>query len=69
MAKFLLLFSACLVLFGSKFLILEVLEFAFRAEMQFKGAFHVVVTLIDIIVVIMVVEDLSAQITKALGLR
>lgn len=69
MAKFLRIFSAWLVLFGSKFLILEALEFAFGNEVQFKGAFHGVVALIVVIVVMMVVEALSARIAKGLGLR
>ena len=39
-ARFVRYFSAWLILFGSKFVILEALSFAFGDSLRFTGAFH-----------------------------
>lgn len=68
-AKFMRIFSAWLVLFGSKFVILEALSFAFGDEVQFKGPFHGIVAFIVVIVVMLLTEAVSTKITKSLGFR
>ncbi|MDT0553399.1 hypothetical protein [Urechidicola vernalis] len=69
MAKFLRIFSAWAVLFGSKFVILEALSRAFGDEVQFKGPYHGIVAFIVVIVVMLLTEAVSTKITKALGFR
>ena len=69
LAKFLRIFSAWLVLFGSKFVILEALNIAFGDEVLFKGPFHGIVAFIVVIVVMLLTEAISTKITKALGFR
>jgi hypothetical protein len=49
-------FSAWLILFGSKFVILEALATAFGSNLQFLGRFHGVIVLIAVIVVMLVAE-------------
>ena len=68
-AKFLRIFSAWAVLFGSKFVILEALNIAFGDEVLFKGPFHGIVAFIVVIVVMLLTEALSSKIAKGLGLR
>jgi hypothetical protein len=67
--KFLKYFSAWLVLFGSKFLILEALAFLFEADLQFHGIWHGVITLIVVIVAMLAAEELVVRIYRRLGLR
>ena len=55
-AKFMRYFSAWLVLFGSKFVILEALSFALGGGLRFGGPFHGVVALIVVIVTMLAVE-------------
>ena len=68
-AKFLRVFSAWVVLFGSKFVILEALNIAFGDEVLFKGPFHGIVAFIVVIVVMLLTEALSSKIAKELGFR
>lgn len=49
-------FCAWLVIFGSKFVILEALDFTFGDEVSFGGPFHGLVALIVVIVVMIVAE-------------
>ena len=65
--KFLRFFSAWLVLFGSKFVILEALSFALGDSVRFSGAFHGIVWLIIVVVVMLVAEELVARIYRRLG--
>ena len=54
--KFMRFFTAWLVLFGSKFVILEALALAFGDRLRFGGPFHGIVALIVVVVVMLVVE-------------
>jgi heme A synthase len=67
--KFLRIFCAWLVLFGSKFVILEALSFAFGDNVQFHGMFHGLVALIVVVVAMLVVEEVVVRIYRRLGRR
>lgn len=54
---FLRFFCAWLVLFGSKFVILEAITMAFGDEVRFSGAFHGIVALIVVIIAMLVAEE------------
>lgn len=54
--KFMRFFTAWLVLFGSKFVILEALSFAFGDGLRFGGPFHGIVALIVVVVAMLAVE-------------
>jgi hypothetical protein len=65
--KFLRFFCAWLVLFGSKFVILEAITLMFGDRVRFEGAFHGIITLIVVIVVMLVAEELVVRIYRRLG--
>jgi hypothetical protein len=67
--KFLKYFVAWLILFGSKFVILEALAFLFEADLQFHGIWHGVITLIVVIVAMLVAEETVVRIYRRLGRR
>ena len=54
--KFMRFFTAWLILFGSKFVILEAVVLAFGDRLRFGGPFHGIVALIVVVVVMLVVE-------------
>lgn len=56
-AKFLRYFIAWLVLFGSKFVILEAISFAFDEDVYFGGPFHGLVILIIVIITMLAAEE------------
>ncbi len=60
-------FSAWLILFGSKFVILEALSFAFEEDVRFEGVFHGIVWLIIVVVVMIVVEELIVRFYRKLA--
>jgi hypothetical protein len=60
-------FVAWLILFGSKFVILEALSLAFGDLVQFHGVFHGIVWLIIVVVVMIVVEELVARLYRRLA--
>lgn len=60
-------FVAWLILFGSKFVILEVLSRAFGDLVQFKGAFHGIVWLIIVVVAMVVVEEIVVRFYRRLA--
>lgn len=64
---FLKYFSAWLILFGSKFVILEALALAFGKNVHFDGMWHGVVTLIVVVVVMLVVEELVVRFYRKLA--
>jgi hypothetical protein len=64
---FLKYFSAWLILFGSKFVILEALSFAFGEKLRFDGRWHGLITLIVVIVVMLVAEELIVRLYRRLG--
>ncbi|WP_455289373.1 hypothetical protein [Cupriavidus necator] len=55
--RFLRFFVAWLLLFGSKFVILEALTLAFGDKVRFDGAFHGIITLIVVIVTMLLAEE------------
>jgi len=66
-AVFMRYFSAWLLLFGSKFVILEAISFAFGDSVQFLGRFHGVVVLILVIITMLLAEETVARIYRWLG--
>ena len=69
LAKFLRVFFAWAVLFGSKFVILEALNIAFGDDVLFKGPFHGIVAFIAVIVVMLLTEAAASKVSRILGLR
>jgi hypothetical protein len=65
--RFLRYFSAWLVLFGSKFVILEALAFVFGDGVRFDGALHGIVALIVVAVAMIVAEELVVRIFRRIG--
>ena len=66
-AKFMRFFTAWLVLFGSKFVILEALTFVFGDRLRFAGPFHGIVALIVVVVAMLVVEAAIVKFYRRLG--
>lgn len=60
-------FCAWLVLFGSKFVILEALTQVFGDKVRFDGIWHGIVTLIVVIIVMLVAEEVVVRIYRRLG--
>lgn len=65
--KFLRFFFAWLVLFGSKFVILEAITQLFGEDVRFYGAFHGIVALIVVIVAMLVAEEAIVRLYRKLG--
>ena len=65
--KFMRYFCAWLLIFGSKFVILEALAFFFGDKVQFSGAFHGLITLIVVVVVMLLVEEIIVRIYRRLA--
>ena len=65
--KFMRFFTAWLILFGSKFVILEALALAFGDRLHFGGPFHGIVVLIVVVVVMLVVEAVLVKFYRRLG--
>jgi hypothetical protein len=66
-AKFMRYFAAWLVLFGSKFVILEALVFAFGDRLHFGGPWHGVVVMIVVVVAMLVVEAVFVKFYRRMG--
>ena len=64
---FMRFFCAWLVLFGSKFVILEALAFAFEKDIHFTGVFHGIVWLIIVVVTMIIVEELVVRFYRKLA--
>ena len=60
-------FGAWVVLFGSKFVILEALSFAFGDRVHFDGAFHGIIALIVVAVAMIVAEEGIARFVRKMG--
>jgi hypothetical protein len=60
-------FTAWLILFGSKFVILEALSFAFGDALRFGGPFHGIVALIVVVVVMLAAEAILVKLYRRLG--
>lgn len=65
--KFMRFFVAWLILFGSKFVILEALSFAFGDQVRFEGVLHGIVWLIVVVVVMLIVEELVVRFYRKLA--
>ena len=65
--KFARYFCAWLVLFGSKFVILEALSFAFGDSVKFEGALHGLVWLIIVVVVMLIAEEIMVRVYRKLA--
>ena len=65
--KFMRFFTAWLILFGSKFAILEALAFAFGDRLHFGGPFHGIVALIVVVVAMLGVEAAMVKVFRLLG--
>ncbi len=65
--KFMRFFGAWVVLFGSKFVILEAVVLAFGDRLRFGGPFHGVVALIVVVVVMLVVEAVLVKVYRRLA--
>ena len=66
-AKFMRFFTAWLVLFGSKFVILEALALAFGDGLRFGGPWHGIVALIVVVVAMLVAEVALVKFYRRLG--
>jgi hypothetical protein len=66
-AKTLRVLSAWLILFGSKFVILDALQLAFGHDIHFEGRLHGVVPLIVVLVVMLVAEEAVVRFYRWLG--
>lgn len=66
-ARFLRFFSAWLILFVSKLIILAVIDFAFGDQIRFLGQWHGVISFIAVIVTMLVAEELIARLYRRLG--
>ena len=60
-------FCAWLVLFGSKFVILEAISAVFGKQVHFLGIWHGVVTLIVVVVVMLVAEELMVRVYRRIA--
>jgi hypothetical protein len=65
--RFMRFFMAWVVLFGSKFVILEAVVLAFGGRLSFGGPFHGVVALIVVVVVMLVVEVVLVKVYRSLN--
>jgi hypothetical protein len=65
--RFMRFFCAWLVLFGSKFVILEALTFAFGDKVKFEGVWHGIVWLIIVVVTMVIAEEVVARIYRRLA--
>jgi hypothetical protein len=65
--RFMRFFSAWLILFGSKFVILEAITFAFGERVRFEGAFHGIVALIAVVVAMLVAEEAIVRLYRKLA--
>ena len=64
---FLKYFVAWLILFGSKFVILEAIAQLFGDKVQFLGLWHGIITLIVVVVVMLVAEEIMVRIYRRLA--
>ena len=64
---FMRFFCAWVVLFGSKFVILEGLALIFDKDIHFNGVYHGIVWLIIIVVTMVIVEELIARLYRRLA--
>ncbi|TLM77425.1 hypothetical protein FDY93_10470 [Microbulbifer harenosus] len=68
-ARVLRYFCAWLVLFGSKFVILEAIILVFDEDLRFHGMWHGVITLIVVVVVMLLLEEAVVRLYRRLSFR
>ena len=68
-AKFMRYFTAWLILFGSKFVMLGAIDLAFGDRVVFTGPLHGVVAFIVVVMVMLAAEELAVRIYRRLGDR
>jgi hypothetical protein len=66
-ARFMRYFTAWLILFGSKFVILEALTLAFGDEVSFGGPLHGLVILIAVVITMLVAEEAILRLYRRLA--
>lgn len=66
-AVFMRYFSAWLILFASKLVILAAINFAFGSDVAFAGAFHGVITFIVVVMTMLGSEELVVRFYRRLG--
>ena len=66
-ARFMRFFTAWLILFGSKFIMLGAIDLAFGDEVLFTGPLHGVVSFIVVVVVMLAAEETALRIYRRLG--
>ena len=64
--RFMRFFCAWLVLFGSKFVIMEAVTFVFGDAVRFDGAFHGIVTLIVVVMTMLIAEEAIVRLYRKL---
>jgi len=64
---FLKYFVAWLILFGSKFVILEAIAQLFGDKVQFLGRWHGIITLIVVVVVMLLAEEVMVRVYRRLA--
>ena len=67
LAKFLRYFTAWLILFGSKFVMLGAIDLVFGEDVEFAGPLHGVVAFIAVVVVMLAAEELVARFYRRLA--
>jgi len=66
-ARFLRFLCAWLILFGSKFVMLEILDIAFGDSIEFTGPAHGIVAFIAVVVGMLVAEELAVRVYRRLA--
>ena len=66
-AKFLRFFTAWLILFGSKFIMLGAIDFAFGDDVEFAGPVHGLVAFIVVVVVMLAAEETVVRFYRRLA--
>jgi hypothetical protein len=66
-ARFMRFFTAWLILFGSKFVMLGAIDFAFGDDVLFTGPLHGVVAFIAVVMVMLAAEEVAVRIYRRLG--
>jgi hypothetical protein len=67
LARFLRFFCAWLILFGSKFVMLGAIDFAFGDELTFAGPAHGVVAFIAVVAAMLAAEEVAVRIYRRLA--
>jgi hypothetical protein len=67
LAKFFRFFTAWLILFGSKFVMLGAIDIAFGDDVEFAGPLHGMVAFIIVVVVMLAAEEIVARFYRKLA--